>query len=276
MTTAVLATKIGMTQAWTTGGKRMAVTKCVVEPINVVAQHPLHPRTSNPNNRLDQQAQYFEVAYGQKKLKNMPKPLRSKLEKGGFSVGATLLKGLQLENITEGESQVGKTLSLLDQLTVGDVVKVQGRTKGRGFSGAMKRHGFGGVGGRTHGQSDRQRAVGSIGSGTTPGLVVKGKRMPGQYGTETQTVSGLVVLYVNPQTNEVWLSGPIPGANSSVISIRKTGDKREIELDLNASGIQAPQADSEVASETETTPSTETDSTQPTDTPSTEAPEETK
>lgn len=274
MTTAVLATKIGMTQAWTTGGKRVAVTKCVVEPINVVAEHPLHPRTSNPNNKLDQQAHYFEVAYGQKKLKNMSKPLRSKLEKSGFSIGTTLLKGLQLENLPEGESPVGKTLRLLDQLTVGDVVKVQGTIKGRGFAGAVKRHGFGGVGGRTHGQSDRQRAVGSIGSGTTPGLVVKGKRMPGHYGVETQTISGLVVLYVNSQTNEVWLSGPIPGANSSVVSIRKTGDKREIELDLTASGIQVPQAPVETteAAATQETAS-ETDTSSPA---TTQTPEETK
>jgi len=242
MITAVLATKIGMTQAWTTQGKRVAITKCVVGPINVVAQHPLHPRTSNPDNKLDLQATYFEVGYGRKKLKNMSKPLRSKVEKGGFSVGSKLLKGMQLENVAaKGDSLVGKTLHLVEQLTVGDVVKVQGTTKGRGFAGAIKRHGFSGVGGRTHGQSDRQRAVGSIGSGTTPGLVVKGKRMPGHYGTDIQTVANLVVLYVNTKTNEVWLSGPVPGANSSVISIRKTGDKKAMELNLDASGLTVPQ-----------------------------------
>lgn len=255
MTTAVLATKLGMTQAWTTGGKRVAVTRVAVKPVSVIAEHPLHPKTVNPDNKLDQQAMYFEVGYGDKKLKNMKKPLRSKLEKGGFSTGAALIKGLQLE--TNDGITAGTTLNLVENLSVGDVVKVQGTIKGRGFAGAVKRHGFKG-GPVTHGQSDRLRAVGSIGAGTTPGRIFKGKRMPGHYGDVTQTVSGLVVLYVDQANQEVWLSGPIPGANESIISIRKTGDKREIELDLKASGLTpaAPQTTPETAETTQTTETT--------------------
>lgn len=276
MKTSVLATKVGMTQAWTTQGKRVAVTRCLVEPVTVIAQHPLHPQTNNPDNTLDQQAQYFEVGYGTKKLKNMAKPLRSKLEKSGFSLGAKLLKGMQFETVAaEGTSFVGQRLNLVENLAVGDVVKVQGLNKGRGFAGAMKRHGFKGVGGRTHGQSDRQRAVGSIAAGTTPGRIFKGKRMPGHMGTETTMVSGLVVVYVNAATNEVWLSGPVPGANSSVITILKTGDKKDMTLNLDASGIKVPEV---VANDSqEVTPEPTQEEAKPeNDAPATEAAAETK
>ena len=230
MLNSVFATKIGMTQAWTTAGKRMAVTRCKVEAMSVVGKQPSQ----------DPQSQILEIGYGQKKLKNMSKPLRSKLEKGGFSFGVKEIKGLRVEATADQEvPAIGSTLKPFEILTVGDVVKVQGVTKGMGFAGAMKRHGFHG-GSRTHGQSDRARAVGSIGAGTTPGRVLKGKRMPGHMGTETQTVAGLVILYVNPETQEVWLSGPVPGFATSTMTIRKTGETKSVELDLKASGIKQP------------------------------------
>src|SRR5258708_34763995 len=103
-------------------------------------------------------------------------------------------------------------------LQVGDMVTVQGTTKGRGFAGAMKRHGFSG-GPKTHGQSDRWRAVGSIGQRTTPGRVFRGKKMPGHYGVDTQTIKGLVVVYVDPETQVLWLNGPVPGHIKSVVTI---------------------------------------------------------
>jgi len=230
MLTFVFATKIGMTQAWTTSGKRLAVTRCKVNPISVIAQ--LSPTT-------DQTQATFEVGYGHKKLKNMSKPLRSKLEKGGFSSGVTSIKGVKIAAQSyNGElPTVGSSLKLENMLTVGDIVKVQGMTKGKGFAGAVKRHNFKG-GPVTHGQSDRLRAVGSIGSGTNPGRVLKGKRMPGRMGTDNQTVQGLVVIYIDPSTQEVWLSGPVPGSVNSTVSIRRTGINKLVALDLSASGIK--------------------------------------
>lgn len=239
MLTSVFATKIGMTQAWTTSGKRLAVTRCKVNPMAVIAE--LSPAK-------DQNQATFEIGYGHKKLKNMTKPLRSKIEKSGFSFGVKTIKGMAVPAAAEGEAvKVGDTLRLDTMLAVGDVVKVQGVTKGRGFAGAMKRHGFKGAQ-ITHGQSDRQRAVGSIGSGTTPGRVLKGKRMPGHFGTEKQTIQGLTVLYIDPTTQEVWLSGPVPGAIDSTMSIRRTGSTKTIDLDLAASGITPAAA--EVQAET--------------------------
>jgi len=232
MLTTVFATKLGMTQAWTTNGKRVAVTRCQVSPMSVVG-------TQTPQNST---TQILEIGYGKKKLKNMDKPIRSRLEQSGFSYGVKQIRGVTIPAGTEGEvPAVGTTLKLSDLLAVGDVVKVQGISKGKGFAGAMKRHNFSGSQ-RTHGQSDRERAVGSIGQRSTPGRVFKGKRMPGHMGTDNKTVAGLVVLHIDPVTQEVWLNGPVPGFNTSTVVILKTGDTRSVELDLAASGIKLVEA----------------------------------
>jgi large subunit ribosomal protein L3 len=226
MITQVFATKQKMTQAWTKLGKRMAVTQLAVIN-NVVVDQKLD---------AEQQPLSFEIGYGQKKLKNVNKPLRSRLEKSGFSVGIKNIKQVAAE---KGSTlKTGDTVKVQDVLTVGDVVKVQGVTKGRGFAGAIKRHGFSG-GPKTHGQSDRWRAVGAIGQRTTPGRVFRGKKMPGHYGTDVQTVLGLTVIHIDSETQTVWLSGPVPGHMKGMVQITKTGLKKNIDLDQKASGIPA-------------------------------------
>jgi large subunit ribosomal protein L3 len=132
---------------------------------------------------------------------------------------------------------VGQTIKAEQVLTVGDIVSVQGITKGKGFAGVVKRYGFAG-GPATHGQSDRERAVGSIGNRTTPGRVFKNKRMHGHMGTDTKTVSGLVVLHVDSASQEVWLSGPIPGSVSGLIQIQKIGSQKIVELDFSMLDIK--------------------------------------
>lgn len=238
MLSALFATKRSMTQAWTMGGKRLAVTKVFVEP-NLVVR-------SFPENTQPHQAQ-IELGYGKKKIKNVSKPLRTNLSKQGFSYGVRQFRGVSLAADTAAETvQAGSAITANQVFEIGDVVKVQGKTKGRGFAGGMKRHGFRG-GPATHGQSDRARAVGSIGAGTTPGKVLKGKKMPGQMGNVIRTVTNLVVLYIEPTTGEVWLSGPVPGATNSIIKIIKTGQKKEIELNKDASGIVEQMQDSNQA-----------------------------
>lgn len=234
----IFATKIGMTQAWSTDGKRLAVTRC-----NVGGNYVIGERTTQVNDKLStkfekKQATILEIGYGDKKLKNVDKPLREKITKSGFSFGVKQVRGARLvEGENQGDSMVGKTITVDQVLEEGDVVQVQGTSKGRGFAGAMKRHGFHG-GPKTHGQSDRSRAVGSIGAGTYPGHVWKGKKMPGHYGVETKTVSGLVVLRIDSETGEIWLSGPVPGFNSSIVKITKVGKKRNLKLNLKALGLE--------------------------------------
>ncbi len=215
-----------MSQAWSEEGKRLPITKLKVDN-NVVL---------SKKETQDKQIT-LEIGYGLKKLKNVDKPLRSKIEKSGFSFGLKQVRGVKLaaEESTE-QVQVGQTLSLSEIFQVGDIVEIQGSTKGRGFAGAMKRHGFHG-GPKTHGQSDRARAVGSIGSGTTPGRIWKGKRMPGHYGCETKTVSGLVIVYLDQKNNELWVNGPVPGYRSATVAISKTGNSKNIKLNLKNLGL---------------------------------------
>jgi len=234
----VFATKLKMSQGWTTAGKRVAITRCIVNDNLVVAKHNL-PKLEDS---------IFEIGYGKKKLKNVTKPLRTKLEKSGFSNGISKLYGVHHAG---DDVKVGDTIPLNQVLEVGDVVKVQGTSKGRGFAGGMKRHGFHG-GPRTHGQSDRARAVGSIGAGTTPGRVLKGKKMPGHYGDAITTVLNLVVLHIDEANKEVWLSGPVPGAINSAVKIEKLGEKKNITLDKKASGIKEAPVKEEVKPEVQT------------------------
>lgn len=250
MLNTILATKIGMTQAWSKTGKRLAVTKCKVGANMVVGQQLTQAVEKSYQSKTLKPCTIFEIGYGAKKIANTPKPLRSRLEKSGFSVGVRSVTGMRQFEGDDLGLKVGDSLTADKVLSVGDVVSVQGESKGRGFAGAVKRHGFKG-GPKTHGQSDRQRAVGSIGCRTTPGRVFPGKRMPGHYGSETQSVSGLVVLYIDQVHNEVWLSGPVPGFNSASVKITKTGEKRPVELNLELMGLGTPAVSETVAAVTE-------------------------
>jgi len=238
----IFATKIEMTQVWTKTGKRLAVTRCGLSMMPIVNKQDIQVLDKNSQKRETLTCSILEVGFGKKKLKNMSKPLRTKMEKSGFSFGVKSLKGMRIYDdkfipSTDTEVKVGDNITIDQVLEVGDVVNVQGTSKGKGFAGGMKRHGFHG-GPKTHGQSDRARAVGSIGAGTTPGRVWKGKKMPGHMGVETKSVLGLVVLHIDRDNNEIWLSGPIPGSIKSEVKITKVGKKKNIEIDYKASNIE--------------------------------------
>lgn len=263
MLTDFFATKLGMTQAWTTSGKRLAITRCKAEDMPVVSVRTLSVINRQLQEKPAMDVQLAEVGVGRKKLANMTKPLREKVSKSGFSFGVAKLAGIQMPMPENEDSAItaGQSVKVDQVLSVGDVVHVQGLSKGKGFAGAMKRHGFHG-GPATHGQSDRARAVGSIGAGTTPGRVIVGKKMPGRMGGVNQTVTGLVVVHIDPDTNEVWLSGPVPGVNTSSVRIRKTGEQKTITLDKKASGIKeavvAEEPKEEAPAEAETEEKVET------------------
>ena len=128
---------------------------------------------------------------------------------------------------SEENSKSENQISTGDKITVsifdpGDLVKVSGTTKGKGFAGGVKRHGFAG-GPKTHGQSDRHRAPGSIGAGTTPGRVFKGKRMAGHMGNAKLTVVNLEIVEADPTKGLLYIKGSIPGADGGFLTIEKTG-----------------------------------------------------
>ena len=135
-------------------------------------------------------------------------------------------RGPKLRHLREVPVQPGDELSVGQKFDVsvfnpGDRVDVVGDSKGRGFAGVMKRHGFHG-GPKTHGQSDRWRAAGSIGAGTTPGRVLKGTRMAGRMGAERVTVKNLEVLATDPERSLLAVKGAVPGASGGLLTILKS------------------------------------------------------
>jgi large subunit ribosomal protein L3 len=118
------------------------------------------------------------------------------------------------------EAALGATITL-DMFSEGDTVEVVGTTKGKGFQGVVKRHGFSGVGEATHGQHDRSRAPGSIGGSSYPARVFKGMRMAGRMGNDRVKTKGLTVLKLFPEKNYLLVSGSVPGHNGSIVLIQK-------------------------------------------------------
>lgn len=149
----------------------------------------------------------------------------------------------------EPEFKVGDVISITDVVKRGDVVAVTGTSKGKGFAGVVKRYHFRG-GPRTHGQSDRERAPGSIGQTTTPGRVYKGKKMAGRMGGEVVTIKNLHIISVNEETGEIEISGQIPGNVGSLVRIKKikSGSLKDLEKETVAQVVEgeAP-ADADVA-----------------------------
>lgn len=201
----LLATKRHMLQAWTKSGLRVPVTVLVADDCTVIGK-----ATKDG---------YILVGSNVKKLKNVNKPQRSQLEKAGLSVGFRQMREIRADK-DSSELQAGTKISPASVLSVGDIVKVTGTSKGTGFTGVVKRHGFKG-GPRTHGQDDRERAPGSIGAGTTPGRVYKNKRMAGRSGNAQVTVENLQVVAINSVTGEVWVKGLVPGAMNGMVLVTK-------------------------------------------------------
>ncbi|MBR5436835.1 MAG: 50S ribosomal protein L3, partial [Muribaculaceae bacterium] len=120
----------------------------------------------------------------------------------------------------EGEYNLGDTICV-DFFSENDFVDIIGKSKGKGYQGVVKRHGFGGVGQQTHGQDDRDRAPGSVGACSYPAKVFKGMRMAGQMGNERVTIQNLQVLKVIPEHNILMIKGSIPGSKGSIVAIEK-------------------------------------------------------
>lgn len=131
----------------------------------------------------------------------------------------------------EEKLPVGEVITVDKVFTPGDLVNVTGWSKGWGFAGVVKRHHFKG-GPRTHGQSDRERAPGSIGSTTTPGRVMKGKRMPGKEGNKRKTLKNLLVVKVDAAGNKLFVKGAVPGKPKELLIIKNTGLKSQFAKEI--------------------------------------------
>lgn len=205
----ILGIKKEMTSDYDARGRRVAVTKVAVTPNFVTQVKTLDKDGYNA----------IQVATGSKK--SVKSPQKGHFKKAGVSENLRYVKETRTAD-DEGLT-AGTEIAINKVLRKGDEVKVTGTEKGRGFQGGVRRHGFHGVGMRTHGQSDRQRAPGSIGTGTTPGRVLKGKRMAGHMGNETATIMGLEVVAVSKADGVVTIKGAIPGPYGGLVKITKTG-----------------------------------------------------
>lgn len=205
MITGFIAKKGQMTNLYLPDGKRIAVTKCIVKPLTV----------SQVKSVEKDGYQAIQIAYGTKK--HLDKAVDTKVKKLKLDFNPQHFSEFKLTSETIPEA--GSLITADSVFAVGDSVDVTGTSKGRGFAGVIKRYGFQRqpVSG---GQSDRVRAPGAIGA-QTPGKVIKGKKMPGHYGNVTMTVTGLKIIALNTETNEILISGSIPGSFNSWVTIKK-------------------------------------------------------
>lgn len=202
------------------------------------------PCTVTQIKRLDKDGYWaVQLGFGEKKTKNVTRQMLGHL-KGAYKDNKAPLFLREVKLDKEPEFKVGDVLSVSEVFKKGDVVAVSGTSKGKGFAGVVKRWRFAG-GPKTHGQSDRQRAPGSIGQGTTPGRVYKGKRMAGRMGGETKLVKNLMVVDVKADTGQICVSGPVPGRSGSLLVIKKLTEGKLEELIEEAPPLQIQQPEEE-------------------------------
>ena len=202
----IIGKKIGMTSIFDPSGKQTACTiieagPCVVTQVKTIE--------TDGYNAL-------QVSFGDKKESRV-----TKSEKNHFAKASTPAKSFSKEfRDSSLEKNIGDTITV-DIFAEGDKVEVIGTTKGKGFQGVVKRHGFHGVGQQSHGQHDRQRAPGSLGNSSDAARVMKGMKMAGRMGNDRVKLKGLKVVKIFTEKNYILVSGSVPGHNGSIVLIQK-------------------------------------------------------
>ena len=204
---AILGQKIGMTQIFDGQGHLVPVTVVQAGPCPV-----LKVLTQDKNGY-----QAIQVGFGAVREKSVNKPDAGQFKKANVAAARWTR---EFRTTLASQFQVGQTIAA-DVFVPGDYVDVSGYSKGKGYAGTIKRHNFGG-GPSTHGQSDRQRAPGSVGSNTYPGHVFRGQRMAGHLGVEHTTVQHLEIVKVIPEKNLLLIRGAVPGAEQSLVVVQQT------------------------------------------------------
>lgn len=217
MLNTLLGTKKGMTASYDSRGRRVGSTI-----IEVGSNFVTQIKSSETNDG------YSAIQIGTSTKKSVKKPQLGHFKKAGVEKQLKWIKEIRVvdkkrefDNSLEGVT-LGQEVKVSDIFKTGDSIKVTGVSKGRGFAGGVKRHGFHG-GPKTHGQSDRHRSPGSIGSGTTPGRVLKGKRMAGHMGMDQVSLLGVEVMSVDKVNNLIVVKGGVPGAIGGLVRLEKQG-----------------------------------------------------
>ncbi len=216
MVNGIIGKKVGMTQLFAPDGTVTPVTIIKAGPCVVVQK-----KTSAGKDGYDA-VQLGLVEERPVKLKNVNKPMRGHFEKTGAGTPPTrVLKEIRLDAPSD-DLNVGDTV-LVNLFSDGDQIEVVGRSKGRGFQGTIKRHNFN-RGPESHGSMNVRRP-GSIGQSAYPSRVIKGTRSSGHMGDKRVTIKGLTVARVDVENNLLMIRGAVPGANGSVVVVRKSGQK---------------------------------------------------
>ena len=203
----IIGKKIGMTSVFTEEGRNVACTVVQANP-NVVTQ--VKTEESDGYNAL-------QLGYGEAKAKRTSQALQGHLEKANTGPKRKLAEFRDCDI----EKDLGDLIAVDEVFAEGDFVSAIGISKGKGFQGVVKRHGFSGVGDATHGQHNRLRAPGSIGAASTPSRVIKGMRMAGQTGNKRIKMRNLRVIKIFPEQNLLLIKGAIPGHKGSLVIIEK-------------------------------------------------------
>ena len=201
----LIGKKLGMTSQFSSEGQSVPVTvveagPCVVTQVKTVS-----------NDGYDA----LQIGYEEQNEQHLNKPMKGHFTKSGDQ-GFTVLREVPVEK--PEDFSPGQKITV-EVFSVGERVEVVGTTKGRGFAGVIKRHGFHG-GKKTHG-SHSHRIPGSIGCSAWPAKVIKGKKMPGQYGNDRKTIKNLEVVDIRPEENLILIKGSIPGYKTGIIEINK-------------------------------------------------------
>ncbi len=207
----LIGKKIGMTSIYNEAGKSVPCTLVEAGPCVV---------TQVKNEETDGY-RAVQLAYGERKDKNTPKSLKGHFAKAKTSPKKKVVEFRDFREEFEDKVALGKEISIQDVFVENDFLDAVGTSKGKGFQGVVKRHGFGGVGQSTHGQHNRLRAPGAIGACSFPSRVFKGLKMAGRTGGRRVKVLNLKVMKIYPEKNLLLVSGSIPGAKNSFVILEK-------------------------------------------------------
>ncbi len=202
----LIGKKVGMTNVFDDIGRSIAVTVVEIEPC-VITQ--IKRKESDGYDAV-------QIASFDKNENKVSNALKGHFDKAGADPKRIVSEFR--DYIPEGLEQ-GDELKAEDVFDVGDIVDVVGLSKGRGFTGVMKRHNFGGVGDATHGQKDRERAPGAIGNASDPSRVFRGKKMAGRHGNQRVKIKNLSVAKVYPDSNTILITGSVPGKNGGYLKL---------------------------------------------------------
>ena len=163
----------------------------------------------------------IQLAFGEKKEKNTTRAALGHFKKAGTTPKSNMIEFRDFRKEFDGIAELGKEIRVQDVFAEGDFLDAVGISKGRGFQGVVKRHGFSGVGGQTHGQHNRLRAPGSMGNASFASRVIKGKRLGGRMGNDRVKLMNLQVVKILPEQNLIVVSGSVPGAKNSTVILQK-------------------------------------------------------